>query len=493
MSLIKKLVGDTAIYGLSFILGRILNYVVLGFYLTFKVGRLEYGIYNEFYFYVAFLLILLTFRMETTYFRYSSKEGRQKVFSVAVWNIAINVLLFWFLAMLYSESIAQALSYPGKGYYIRVLASVVALDALVAVPFARLRMENHAMRFAFIKILQILVNVGLVLFFIEGMPHFMRLGIPYIHILYHPKDIILDVFIANLLSSIFAWIMLSKQFFNLRLPDKKLWYKMIRYASPLVLIGLAGVFNQYSYTVFQKYKLLGNILDNVSNVGIYSAALKIAMLLSLFTTAFNYAAEPFFFQNASRKDSPDLYADVARIYSLTAGIIILGVLQYIDLIQYLVGKDFRVGLSLAPVLLTAFFFLGLYYNFSIWYKLKDRTTTGAWIALTGTLVTLVLSLFLIPKIGKVGSAWAALGCYLTMAFLAWVIGRKYYPIPYKLTRMILWLIITLGVYFLSQYSVTFFHKNIALTWTIKTIWFAAYLISIYFIEAKWIKKALHRT
>ncbi len=494
MSLIKKLVGDTAIYGLSFILGRILNYVVLGFYLTFRVDRVSYGIYNEFYFYVAFLLILLTFRMETTYFRYSPKEGKRAVFSVAIWNIVLWVLVFWLLAMFFAPGIASFLSYPGKGYYIRILASVVSLDALVAVPFARLRMENRSLRFAYIKILQILVNVGLVLFFIEVMPRLAARGWITAEWFYHPDDIILDVFLANLISSLFTWLMLSGQLLQLQFPDKALWVKMLKYAGPLVLIGLAGVFNQYSYTVFQKYKLLGDLLDNVSNVGVYSAALKIAMMLSLFTTAFNYAAEPFFFQQASRADHTEIYADVARIYSLAAGIIILAVLQYIDLIQYLVGKDFRAGLSMAPVLLTAFYFLGLYYNFSIWYKIKDKTTVGAWIAITGTIITFALSFVLLPEYGRIGSAWAALGCYLTMALLAWGIGRKYFPVPYSLFRMLAWLLATLGIFALSQWSIrSFSHGAPLLSFAIRTGWMGIYLLAIYFIEGPWIRRALKRT
>ncbi len=493
MSLIKKLAGDTAIYGMSYMLGRILNYVVMGFYLTFHVNRVQYGIYNEFYFYVAFLLLLLSFRMETTYFRYSSREDKESVFSVAIWNIGTAVMVFWLLAFFYAENIAVFLKYPGKGYYVRILASVVALDALVAVPFARLRMEHRPLRFAYIKILQILLNVGLVLLFIEILPRLERIGVLRPGFLYHPEDIVLDVFIANLIASIFACLMLFRNLLVLRRPGKALWIKMIKYAAPLVLIGLAGVFNQYSYTIFQKYKLLGTLLDNVANVGVYSAALKIAMLLSIFTTAFNYAAEPFFFQNASRKDTNELYADVARLYSLAAGILILAVLQYIDLIRFFVGKDFREGISMAPVLLIAFYFLGLYYNVSIWYKLKDKTLIGAWIALAGTAITFVLSIVLLPKIGRIGSTWAALGCYFMMAMLAWLLGRKYFPVPYRIGRMLLWLIATLIVYFISQWTITFIPESHPfLLFVLRSVWFGLYLIALYRIEGPWVRQSLKR-
>jgi len=285
-----------------------------------------------------------------------------------------------------------------------------------------MRYHGKALRFAVLKIAHILVHVLLIIGFFE----FSWEEIFPKHFLAQWKSRpLVAIFGANLAASALITAMMLR---DMRWgPSIALhtWQQMMRYATPLVWVALAGVLNQYAYTVLLKYGMHGHITANVAAMGVYSAAFKLSLLLALFTTAFNYAAEPFFFRHMHRHDKRAIYADVARAYALAAVIVITGLLFSMDLLQYLLGGQFRQALHLVPILLGAFYFLGLYYNFSVWYKITDQTRFGAYIATVGVGVTFAVSLWLIPRIGMAGAAWAALACYSTMAALAWWWGRRY--------------------------------------------------------------------
>jgi len=269
--------------------------------------------------------------------------------------------------------------------------------------------------------------------------------------------------------------------------------RMLRYAWPLVIVGIAGVINQSSYITFQKYLLPNTLEENLSDGGVFAAAASIAILLNLFTVAFNYAAEPFFFAHKDREDARQVYADVTLAFTIVGSLMMLCLLAYIDLVQLLLGKNFREGLQVVPVLLVSFLLLGIYYNFSTWYKLADKTIYGALIAGVGAIVTIALNILLIPKYDVIGSAWAALICYFLMCLASYVQGQKYFPIPYKVGRMAGWMVGALLFYFLMEWLRQFYEGNLVIILAVNTVLVGLYLLLIYSFEKSLLKQTVRRS
>jgi O-antigen/teichoic acid export membrane protein len=449
MSLLRKLAGETAIYGFSYILSRVLYYVVFTAYLTRVISTTEFGIYRDLYFYVAILLIFLTFRMETTYFRFA-REDRGAVNAMSMFFLAVFAGIFFLGLWWWDDDVARWLEYPDKTILIMMLGGVLFFDTLISVPFASLRQQNRPMRFLVLKLGSIVLNILFVLFFLEALPHIAGSD-PSWPAIFRSDDKLFYVILSNLLASGITLLLLLP--IMLRQPfrwDPGFLKKMLSYSWPLVIVGVAGVVNQYGSVPFLKQFLKGDTASNLSEGGIYAAAASLAILLSLFTTAFNYAAEPFFFAHKDKENARSVYADVALAFTIVGSLMMLMILGYIDLFQLLIGKDFRQGLSVVPVLLLAFLFLGIYYNVSAWYKLADKTIIGAWISILGMLVTIGLSIILIPRFGMIGSAWTALACYMVEVIVCYWIGQKIYPIPYKIWRMLGWISISLLCYGLME-------------------------------------------
>jgi len=489
MSLIKKLAGETAIYGLSSILGRLLNYVIMTPLLTRIFADGEYGVVSDMYATAAILMVLFTYRMETAFFRFGKeKQELNRVFTSSSLFLAGTTLTLVLLLMIFSEPIAQALAYPGKGYYFRYFAVILGADTLSAIPFARLRLINRPLVFATIRLINILVNIFLILFFLLYCPYLERTGWP-IDWFYDGSDQIKYVFIANLAASLVMWLCLLPSYFRIRLTfDWELVQKMLRYASPLVLAGFAGVINQMVGIPFIKY--LGPADDNMGLVGQYGAAVKIPVLMTLFTQAFNYAAEPFFFRHADRSDARHIYGQVAQAFTIVGALAFLGILLYMDVIQFLLGKDLREGLDIIPILLLAYLFLGLFYNFSIWYKLQDRTIVGGLIGLGGMVITLILNAILVPQIGIYGPAWAALACYGFMAWLTYQSGQIHYPIDYPIYKMALYIAVVLGGYLLSDSGKLLYGDYLLLVLGVNTLILALCLLGFYYIDRELFRKIL---
>ncbi len=488
MSLLKKLAGETLIYGASYVLGRVLHYLVNTFYLTrvFEGEQEQYGLYSDFYFYVAFLLVLLTMRMETAFFRFGNKkEERDKAFTVAAGSLVGSALVWAAILFLFYRSIAAALSYPDMGNHVLILGSVLIFDILVAIPFARLRLENRPVRFAILKVGGILVNIFFLLFFLEGLPWLVRSGNAWAESIYNPENRLMYVFLSNLIASGTVWLFLLPKYFQVPWQwSNALWKKMIGYTLPLILVGIAGVINQSSYITFQKYILPNSLTENLSEGGIFAAAAKLAILMNLFTVAFNYAAEPFFFQHSERSDNKEIYAQVARAFSAVGSIMFVGILLYLDLIQFILGRSFRSGLDVVPILLVAYFMLGIYYNFSIWYKIKDKTHLGALISTGGAVITVVLNIILIREMEVIGSAWAALACYSFMVIVCYAWGRKYFPVPYPIGRMLFHLLSAVGLYFLSEWIRPMLGGNLVYIMLVNTLLILAYIAMILKLEWK---------
>ncbi len=455
MDPIKRLAGQTAIYGLSSIIGRVINFLLVPLYTNLLFQTSEYGVIAEMYAYVAFLLILLTYGMETAYFRFSSQTPAQKqaVYSTTLLSVLTSSALFILLAFWFSQPIANLLRHPDYPEYIKWLGVIIGLDALNAIPFARLRADNKAFAFAAIKLTGIAINIAFILFFLLFSPwlldnHPDSLLAPLVKRLYDPGIGVGYVFIANLIATAMTTLLLLPVIMKASARfSAALWKSMLRYAWPLILVGLAGVINETLDKLLLKYMLPADIA--MSHVGIYSACYKISVFMTIFIQAFRFAAEPFFFSQASHEQARPMYARVMNYFVVACLFIFLGITLFMDIVQYFVGKEYREGLGVVPILLLANLFLGVYFNLSIWYKLTGQTLYGAWIAIAGALITIVLNIWWIPIFGYHGSAWATLVCYASMMVISWFIGRTYYPIPYQTGKLLLTIASAVLVYLFS--------------------------------------------
>ncbi|MGB4847703.1 MAG: polysaccharide biosynthesis C-terminal domain-containing protein [Saprospiraceae bacterium] len=486
MTLLRKLAGETAIYGTGSILSKILNYIFLTIYLTrvfIGPDKHLFGVYKDLYFYMALFLIILSFRMETTYFRFA-KENRASVTTMSMAFLTGLAGLFVGIVWIFKFNIANSMEYPGMTKHLVMLVWVLFFDVLSAVPFASLRQQNRPWLFLSLRLGSILLNLGFVLFFLEILPRLAK-GPGFWSSIFSMGDKLFFVFLGNLLASSLTLVLLlplmKKTDFKW---DFSFLKRMLSYSWPLVIVGIAGVINQSSYITFQKWWLPHSVTENLTEGAGFAAAASLAILLNLFTVAFNYAAEPFFFAHQHKEDARQVYADVALAFTIIGAVMMLGILAYIDVIQLLLGKSYREGLSVVPILLVSYLLLGIYYNFSTWYKLADKTLYGALIAGIGALMTIGLNYLAIKTFdfGVVGSAWAALSCYLFMCVTSYMQGQKYFPIPYKIMQMIGWIVGALIIYFAMEWLRQFYEGNLIVILLVNTILFSGYLFLIYTVE-----------
>ncbi len=453
--MLKKLVSQTAIYGLPTILGRFLNYFLVPIYVKLFLPE-EYGVVSLLYSGVAFFNVLLTFGMETTYFRYASR-GVSGVFSTAI-NFVISLSLLMVLwGWNQADSIAASpfIHIPGHENYIRWFSLILALDAISAVPLARLRHENKPMRFALIRSVNIFSNIGLNLLFLLAIPGSFEAG-TFLGDLFPAEPTIAAIFIANLVSSAITFLLLLPEIRGLNEGvDFRLMKDMLAYAWPLVLVGMAGIINETIDRLLLEYFLPSDISKREQ--GIYSACYKLSIVMSLFIQAFRFAAEPFFFAQADTKDR-GVYAKVTHYFALFCFFIFLLVSLFLDYFKhFLPNEAYWAGLDIVPILLLANLFLGVYFNLSVWYKLTDNTLLGALIALGGAALTLALNALLIPEMSYRGSAWTTLLVYVSMTIAAYFMGQRYYPVPYKVRSFGFYLIFALSLFLISQALEHSFH------------------------------------
>ena len=491
MSLLKKLAGDTAIYGVSSILSRILNFLVLTYYLSGAVKPEEFGVYSEMYAYVSILIIFFTYRMETAFFRFGSRDGNlDRAFSTGSVALFFTTTILTVLLILVAPVLGPLLDSSNYQKYLIWFAFIVAFDALSALPFARLRLTDRPIKFAVFKTLSILVNIICLFFFLEGLPRLIAAGWETGAMIYDPKDRIKYVFIANFFGSAVTLLFLLTEYFKIKFDfDKVLLKKMLVYAAPLIVVSIAAAVNQQLNIPLVKF--LAAEEEEVAKVllGEYAACFKIAMLMSLAIQAFNYAAEPFFFNQSEKKNSQKTYANVGQAFALVGSFIFLGIVLYLDIFKHLIRDPiYWAGLKVVPILLLANFFLGLYYNFSIWYKLKDKTIFGAYISVAGSIITLGLNFLLIPIIGYMGAAFTSLACYAFMAAASYLTGRKYYPIPYPIGRMLTYIVLAVLFYLVSEFFKNNFGFSTPLLLLINTGLILIYSLFIGFIERDFLKK-----
>ncbi len=452
---LKKLAGQTAIYGLTSIVGRLLNWFLVPIYIgTAKFTPDQYGIITEMYSYVAFLVVFLTYGMETAFFRFSTirEHDHKKVYSTIIYSLFTTSFLFILFAFLFDQSIANWLKYPNNKEFVTWFAMIVGLDAISSIPMAKLRADNRPIKFAVINFANIGVNVGLNLFFLAYCLPMYKAGETnwLIQTFYNPEIGVGYVFIANFIASIVKFLLLLPDMLVVKFSlEMDLLKKMFLYALPLLIFGLAGIVNETIDRIMLKRMLFetkGELIT-MTQIGIYGACYKVSIIITLFIQAFRYAAEPFFFAQEKEKNAKETYAKIMNYFVIICATIFLGVMLYIDLVKYFIPNEaYWEGLKIVPILLFANISLGVYYNQSIWYKLGGKTRFGAYIGIFGAVLTITLNYLWIPIYGYIGSAWTTLICYSSMCVLSFILGHKYYPISYNFNKMALYLGLVLLIY-----------------------------------------------
>ncbi len=485
MNPLKKLVGQTAVYGLSSIIGRILGYLLVPIY-TRVLAEEIYGEVAELYSYIALILIVLTYGMETSFFRFAKSTGdRQRVFGTAFVSIFTTSIFFLLLISIYKQGIADIIQYAAKPEYIMFVGLILFFDSINTIPYANLRLEERAKRFVAIRLTGIFSNIGLNLFFILLIPflikNFSDNSVVQWMANYYNADSKVDyIFISNVISSGLQTVMFIPEWLKLKITfDYKLWKKMMVYALPLLVFGLAGAVNEVIDRVLLKYLLPENIA--MAQVGIYAAVYKVSIIMTIIIQAYRYAAEPFFFAQEKHKDAKMMYANMMKYFVMVTSVVFLATMLYMDIVIYFVGERFRSGAPVIPILLMANLFLGIYYNLSVWYKLTDKTKFGAYISIFGALVTLTLNFYWIPRIGYTGSAWATFICYGSMVLVSFLLGRKYYPIPYDISRILAYLGLAVILYFAS---LQLHFDSLAIHLSVNTVILLGYMVLLFYSEKK---------
>ena len=444
---IKKLFGEIAIYGLSSIIGRLLNYLLVPLYTYVFINPADYGVVSELYAWVAFLIVILTFGMETAFFKFIQNEGDQKnVFSTALSALLSLNSVFFLVVLLFYQDIASVLLYEDHGEYIVMLGAIVSIDAISALPLAKLRAEEKAKRFSIIQLSSIAVNIILNVIFLLFCFDYNN-----------PEQGVFYIFLANLIASLVKPIFLLKSFTLIQGIDWSLLKRMLVFSFPLAIAGFAGIINETLDRILLKQMLYNpenpSSLDYAeAQVGIYSASYKLAMLIAILLQAYRYAAEPFFFSQMKNQDRNKIYSQIMNVFiAFVCGIFLLVTLN-IDIFKYFIQNEtYWVGLQVVPILLMANIFLGIYYNQSIWFKLSGKTKFGAYIALFGASLTVLINILYIPKFGYMACAWATLIVYFTQMVISYILGQRHYPIPYNLKKFIFYISLALALYFLSPY------------------------------------------
>lgn len=478
MNPLRKLAGETLWYGMSSIGVRFLNYLLtplLTYLMHDASGVRDYGDYSLVYVWIALCNIIFTYGLETGYFRFVSKKetNKKNLFNTTLSSLVLSSIALFLTIYLFRESINNALGLNGSAIYMAWVGAIISLDAVNTIPFAQLRHEGRPKRYAFIKVGGVLINILGVVVFMVFVPKWIENGNNNFLIQYLGKQnsvglLILSNVIQNIVVTLLLWKEWKQWKFKI---DRKLWLDIMRYSSPMIIIGLAGMINEV-----MDRQLLSSLLpmspdDAKRIVGIYSANYKLAIFITLFIQAFRMAAEPFFFQQAQDKNAPKIYANVMKWFVITMCFAFLFTLLFIDLWKYLIGSSYRSGLPIVPILLMANIFLGIYYNLSIWYKITDQMRMGIYITLVGMTVTLLGNFIFIPYFGMYASAYSTLFCYGLMMLIAYFLGQKYYPIPYNVKKIIALLITALLFYGAHQ----------LLTYWIKPDWWSLLVGAVLFL------------
>ena len=438
MANLKSLAKDTAIYGLSSIIGRFLNYLLVPLY-TMKMSAAggEYGVITNVYAYVALLLVLLTYGMETTFFRYANKQGEnaERVYSTTLWSVGTTSLLFVALVMAFLQPLSSAMGYGDHPEYIACMFTCVAIDAFQCIPFAYLRYQKKPMKFAALKLIFIFMNIALNCIYYLGMDgHDARAA-----------------FIINLICTSVMTLFFWKELRGFRHGfDGSLLKRMLSYSWPILVLGIAGILNQTADKMLFPY--LYTNADMKEQLAIYGAVFKIAMIMAMITQAFRYAYEPIVFGKSKDKDSKEYYAKAMKYFLVFTLLAFLAVVGYINILKFIIGSDYWVGLRVVPIVMAAEIMMGVYFNLSFWYKLIDKTIWGAIFSGIGCAVLIAINIIFVPKYGYIACAWGGFAGYCTAMILSYIVGQRYYPIQYPLKDMALYVLLTLVLFIGMNYA-----------------------------------------
>jgi O-antigen/teichoic acid export membrane protein len=486
LGVFKKLFQQTFIYGLATVLPRALAIVLVPLY-TAVLAPAAFGIYATLMSYIILGNVLLSYGMETAFFRFINKHADQKktVEATVLTSLTATALLFLVVTLLFRESLASFIDF--KVEYVTYALLILVLDALVILPFAWFRANERPMRYAIIKILNVCINLGSNLFFFLLLPKLVaETSDTFWNTIYTEENKVVYVFISNVIASGSTLLMLLPLYFKIGFSfNKKLWGQIMKYAFPVLIAGIAFSINEAFDKIMLKYLLPENIAE--TEVGVYAACYKLGVFMTLFATAFRLGIEPFFFNHAKEENAKTTYATITKYFSIFGSVILLVVIVYIDIFKEILitNSEYWVALSIVPIILLANLCLGIYHNLSVWYKVTDRTGYGAYISIVGALITLTLNYLLIPIISYVGSAIATLAAYGTMMFLSYFYGRRFYPIPYDLKKIVGYLVLSIVFSAIAFYG---FAGNLIIGTTLLLV----FLLLVFFSEKKDLKRIINK-
>lgn len=489
---IKKLASQTLWYGVPTIATRFLGYA-LNIMLFWLYQPASTASITQVYAVIPFLNILFTYGLETSYFRFIQQNDKTKVYNTLMTSLFVSTLLFSAVIYWQAPTLAAWIDFPEHPEYVRWIALIVLFDTLSVLPFAKLRQEGKPKRYAFIKVFSIVLNVALVVFFIGVCPKLYAQDPTQAWLWWYDPSIDIGYYIvANIISSAVTLLLLAKEWTAFRFQfDGTLWREVMRYSYPLIIVGMGGMINEMlSRLVYTRVLNLPKE-EELRQLGIFGANYKLAVLITIFIQVFKLAAEPFFFNQSADKEAPRTYARVMKFFVIACALMWLCIVVNLPLIQYLgYGNNaaaYGEGTSIIPILAMGSVFLGIYYNLSIWYKLTNRTMSGAWITLGGALITVLLNIWWIPLFGYNGSAWATLCCYAFMMVTGYQLGQKHYRVPYATKKMIAYLVIVLILFFLHK-ALTYYLPNLWIGTAFGALLIGAFVWFILLVEKKEFQK-----
>lgn len=494
MANLKSLAKDTAIYGMSSILGRFLNYLLVPLY-TAKLSAASggYGIITNVYAYTALLLVILTYGMETTFFRFANKEGEnaQQVYSTILIAVGSTSLLFMALVFTFLNPIASFMGYADHTSYIWVMAMTVAIDAFQCIPFAYLRQQKRPIKFATLKLLFIVLNIALNILFFAILPALYAQHPDTIGAIYNPTVGAGYAFYINLACTGSITFFFWKELTGFRYVfDKGLMRRMLSYSWPILVLGIAGILNQTADKILFPYIYKGN--DAHTQLAIYGAASKIAMIMAMITQAFRYAYEPFVFGKSKDKDNRDTYAKAMKYFIIFTLLAFLCVVGYLDVLRHIIGHDYWSGLRVVPIVMAAEIMMGVYFNLSFWYKLIDKTIWGAWFSGIGCAVLIAINVIFVPMYGYMACAWAGFAGYGTAMILSYLVGQKHYPINYPLKDIAVYTLMAAVLFVAMTMANEKLGYGALVTNTLLIILFAAHIVKHEGLAQTIAKKVKHK-
>jgi O-antigen/teichoic acid export membrane protein len=486
---LKQLAGQTIWYGLSNIAAKLLNQLltpIITYLLNNPAGMIDYGNFSMVYASMSFVNIIYTYGLETAYFRFAaSGTDKEKLFQTTFTSLLLSSLGLSAILIYFRQYISDFIGLGTHSEYIIWCVLILVFDTLAAIPYARLRQEGRPRKYAFTRVAGIVVNITLTIYFMAYCPGRVAAhpDSGFAH-WYNGHTSVGFLILANLGQAIVTFLLLYKEWLDYKFHfDKELWKKILTYCWPMLIVGMGGMVNETMDRLMLPKLLPGTEAFQKTAVGIYGANYKIAIFITLFIQAFRMSAEPFFFSQSTNKNAPETYAKVMKWFVITLCCAFLFTALYLDIWQYIVGKNYRSGLGVVPILLAANVALGIYYNLSVWYKITDKMYMGMIITLVGASITLILNFAFIPTYGMYACAWATLAAYGTMMVLSYFWGQRHFPVPYPVARLLGYMGAMLALFFVQK-GVMHFTDNVVIRLASASVFMLAFLLMVITAEKK---------